>query len=256
MSRFVLAATFSLGCLPAVVNAVEFRIDTQVYLDKEETPAYQSVTLFQRRIVYDFVDADGGEITIYDPHVRRFILLDTQRRVKTEISEDVLMQFVAEVKVRAIDAGGPTAREAADPQFRAVFDQTEQTLSLLGKRLDYVVRASDVRFPNSAAAESYYNFIDMYTRLNATRKGALPPHARLELNEALVQHNILPASIERTMRSGNPLLGKSIVARSEHTVSWRLVREDRDLIDRAAKYRVNFEDVSFGVYRQVATATK
>ena len=252
MSRLVILSTIPLFCLPVASFAAEFRIDTQVFVGEDPSPVYETVTLFQRRIVYDFIHTDGGEITIYDPHVGRFILLDTRRRVKTEISEDVLMQFVAQVKVRAMEGGGWTAREAADPKFRAVFDQNAQTLTLTGKRLEYIARASSGQFPSAEAARDYFSFIDMYTRLNATRKGALPPHARLELNQALAQHNILPASIQRTMKSGNPLLGKSIVARSEHAIAWRLVRQDQALIDRAAGYRAEFKNVNFGVYRQVA----
>lgn len=257
MSRFVFLSTLSLFCLTvSPVTGGDFRIDTQVFVDDAETPEYETVTLFQRRVVYDFLGGNGGEITIYDPHVRRFILLDTDRQVKTEIGEDVLLQFVAELKLLAAKSGGPAVREAAAPEFRAAYDESTKTLTLTGKRLEYVSRASEVPFPSNDAMRDYFNFIDMYTRLNATRKGAMPPHARLELNRALAEHAMFPASIQRTMRSGNPLLGKTKVARSEHTIAWRLVREDQEMIDRAAKNRAEYKDVNFGVYRQLAAPTQ
>ena len=252
MSRTTLIWVLPLACLAtAQLESAEFRMDTQVYVGKSETPAYETVTLFQRRIVYDFLGAGDGEITIYDPHLRRFVLLDPQRQVKTEIDEDVLLQFVAEVKLRAARSGGPTVREAASPQFRIAYDGRAKELSLQGNRLSYVAAAGDAKFPNVEAARDYFHFIDMYTRLNATRKGALPPQARLELNQALAEHDMFPETIRRTLKSGNPLLGKSNVARSHHRIAWRLVRDDQDLIDRAAKYRAEFKGVDFGEYRQL-----
>ena len=251
MSRLAFISALLLSCLASVdVFSADFRIDTKVFVDDAQTPEYETVTLFQRRVVYDFLSGAGGEITIYDPHAGRFILLDEKREVKTEISEKVLLEFVAAMKLRAMK-GAWTAREAANPQFRIAYDEGAQTLSLTGKRLEYVVQASHVGFPSADAMQGYYDFIDMYTRLNATRKHALPPQARLEVNRAMAEHDMLPASVQRTMKSSNPLLGKSIVARSEHVIAWRLVREDQDMIDRAAKCRAQFREVDFGEYRQL-----
>ena len=176
--------------------------------------------------------------------------------MKTEIEEEALLKFVAEVKLRAIERGGPTVREAANPHFRAEYDDSTKTLSLFGRRIEYVAQAGNSHFPNAAAAQDYFNFVDMYTRLNATRKASLPPHARMELNQALVEHNMFPASIERTLRSGNPLLGKTTKARSEHSISWRLVRDDFNLIDKANAHKVDFTEVTFGEYRMLEVAER
>jgi len=247
---FVAAALFV-----APAGAVDFRIDTRVYAGESDGPAYKNVTLFQRGIVYDFLGEPASEITIYDPRGRHFTLLDVRRKMKTRIDERLLLQFVAEMKVRALERGGPLVREAAEPQFEESYDQRLQRINLTGERLDYTARAGDERFPNEETAQEYFNFIDLYAHLNATRIGAMPPQARLELNRALVEHEMFPVSIERTFRSSNPLLGKSTVARSEHSVVWRLLRKDQELIDKAAKYRADFTAVSFGEYRQIDAPT-
>ena len=255
MSRHACAWSILLSLLvTTTVVANDFRIDTKVYVDDEATPRYETITLFQRGVVYDFLGGSGGEVTIYDPRVRKFTLLDTEREIKTEISDEVLLQFVAEVKLRASERGGPTVREAADPNFKTLYDDQSRQLSLSGRRLDYIATAGNIRFPSAQAGRDYFEFIDNYTRLNATRVGAMPPQARLELNRALAEHDMFPAKIKRVMRSGNALLGKETIARSEHTISWRLVRRDQDLIDLASKHRANFTPVSFGEYRELGPA--
>ena len=252
-SRAGLATLLLLSITCHVAHALEFRIDSKVSENGE--PAFETVTIFRSPIVYDFLDA-ADEITIYDANARKFILLNTKRKVKTEIDEETLLRFVTEVKLRASEKGGPTVREAAEPRFQAEFDNNTQTLSLMGRRIEYVASSGIGRFPNAAAARDYFNFVDMYTRLNATRVGALPPQARMELNAALAEHQMFPASIERTLRSGNPLLGKTTKAKSEHAISWKLVRRDFDLIDKAAKYRQDFAEVTFGEYRQLEVAAR
>ena len=60
-------------------------------------------------------------------------------------------------------------------------------LKLTGRKLDYFARAGTDHFPDAQTTSDYFNFIDMYARLNATRVGAMPPQARLELNKALAE---------------------------------------------------------------------
>ena len=245
--RVLLLSCFVLLAASPCVHlfGADFRIETKVFSGDETSPQFENVTISQRGIVYDFL---GGpllsdsiaEVTIYDPRGRHFTLLDVNRQVKTRIQEDALLQFVAEVKIRALQTGAALAREAAQPNFRAKFDQQLRQLSLTGDRYSYVAMAGSERFPNAQTSAEYFNFIDMYARLNATRVGAMPPQARLELNRQLAEHELLPASIERTIRSRNPLLGKSKVVRSEHAMVWRLLRQDQKWIDKAAKQRAEF----------------
>lgn len=252
MSRWLAVApiVFALAqAAPAV--AQDFRIDTQVFTGEEKTPEYQSVTLFQRDLVYDFLGSPTSEIAIYDARQRHFTLLDVERKIKTRITQEEIEDFVAAVQTRALQKGGPLMREAAQPRFD-VQTAEDGRVALQGKRIEYVaVGASD--FPNQSAADAYYRFIDVYTMLSATA-APMPPQARLKLNQALAQAKLMPSEITLTLRSGNALFGDELVKRSKHEVTWKLLRADQKMIDEAAADRANFIAVPFAQFRNLKPA--
>jgi hypothetical protein len=75
--------------------------------------------------------------------------------------------------------------------------------------------------------------------------------ARLELNTALAQRHLLPIAVTRTTRSQHLLLGETQIARSEHVVTWRLLRSDEERIDKANAQLVSFKAVAFDEFRKL-----
>ncbi len=80
------------------VSAEEFRIDTDVFVDEEVEPVIETLTIFSDGIVYDFLLNGVEEITLFDRKRQRLVLMDTQRRVKTELSTDSILGFVAQMQ--------------------------------------------------------------------------------------------------------------------------------------------------------------
>ncbi len=232
----------------AVAHAENFRIESRIFVGEEPAPAYRNLTLFQRQVVYDFIDGPASETTIYESQSGTFTLLDAQRKVKTTLDRETLGKFVAGIKVLA-GRKDSLFKEAASPQFDVTFDERLKRVELRGKLLHY--SAQGQAFPSEQAAAEYHEFVDMYTRLNATQPNSLPPFARLELNAALAERGLCPTLVERTIITGGPLKREESIVRSEHTTAKRILESDQKRIDIASRQRTEFELVDFGKYRQL-----
>lgn len=247
---------FTAGCLSAMSAAGEdFRIESTVYVGEgDEARVVKNLTLFKNMMVYDFLLTAPRETTIYDPRRGEFILLDDVRKVKTQIPQKTLLSFVSELKLKAEQKGHRIAKEAANPRFEMAFDERLSEITLTGKLIHYTAQGQ--KFPDEKVAAQYLDFADMYARLNVvTRPGALPPFARLQLNQALAERKLIPTKVQRTLKSRNPLVvGGDLVARSEHAVSWRLLRDDHQKIDDADRHWFQYRQVSFGEYQNLEAA--
>ena len=231
----------------------EFRIDTDVFLGEEKEPFAQNITIFTAGLVYDFPMIGPEEITVFDPTRGRFVLLDTERRVKTTLSTQELLEFTAAMKVQADEAGGVFAA-AAHPQFEQSVDNDGEWLTLQSKLLTYRAKGATPKIQDAAA--SYQQFANWYARLNATRPGSLPPFARIELNRALVEKGWIPEEVELTVNPPSRLVGRKLVVRSRHLPYWRLSNTDRKRIDTAGTHMVEFEAVSFKQYIRAADTAR
>lgn len=236
--------------LAASLTAADFRIESKVYSGDEETASGTYLTLFHHGVVYDFRGEPAAEVIIYDPRQGHFTLLDVGRKVKTRISPDVLLQFVAGIAARASERGDAIHREAANPQFKIEAYDRQRRIALDGKRIDYVVTC-EASFPSDEEARSYFEFADMYARLNATQPGQLPPQARLAVNAELARRGWMPIKVERQEQPGRYLFGRTDTAHSEHSVAWQLLDGDLRRIDTAARQQGDFQAVSFAEYRDL-----
>jgi hypothetical protein len=198
-----------LGACAAVAQTDEFRIDTDVFVGENKEPIAQSVTVFSSGMVYDFPLIGPREITVFDPGRGRFVLLDADRKVKTTLSTQDLLEFTAAMKVHAEKMGGLLAG-ASDAQFERETDSAEEWITLRTKMLMY--RAKGVEPQIESAAASYQQFADWYARLNATRPGSMPPFLRIELNRMLVEKGLIPEEVELTVAPERGLMGASFAA--------------------------------------------
>ena len=98
------------------------------------------------------------------------------------------------------------------------------------------------------AAERFRQFADWYARLNAVRPGNPPPFGRLELNELLASHGLVPEEIERTFVREKRLTNQTQRARSRHLFVWTLSGTDRKRIEKASECLTSFESVAPAQY--------
>jgi len=255
MSRTVFAMLLSLllmelSQLPCLGQ--DFRVESDIYVNGDKEPLIEQLTLFQGELAYDFNLKGPGqkEITILDLEHGKIVLLDAQRRKKTDIRTAGLLDFCAQIKTIG-------TREEEDglfaPKFSTKLHPEQKVVELVSRRLTY--RVSGIEPREAKAAERYHNFADWYARLNALRPGSLPPFGRLEVNRVLAEQGWLPERIERTIVLDAGFNKQTV--RSEHVVDWLLSNTDRRRIQDAAGYLGSFQEVGLQDYLQVeAVATK
>jgi len=233
-------------------SAEEFRIDTEIFIGDEKEPAAEMLTIFSQGLVYDFQLMGPEEITILDAVRGRFTLLDLGRKVKCGLNVQDVLQQTLSLETQAAESKDALFMFAAAPRFESKVEEATENgqpivrLSLTAKPMEYAVVARPSERPDAVHAFRY--FADQFARLNSMQPGHLPPGARLDLNKALAERNLLPLEITRTILPANPL-GKKLVVRSHHLVNWSLSGEDRKKIDRAGTYLAELSSVSFEDYR-------
>jgi len=239
----------------------EFRIETEVFADDAEQPVSANLTLFSRGLVYDFLTIYDGEATsgkaeaeqivIYDRDHQKLVMIDVPRRIKLTLSHEDILRFNAAQQARpGLQKKNPFL---FNPEFQESFDEETGWLTLSSPRMNYRVKgyATD----DKAALSVYQDFANWYVRLNAIDPRKMPPFARLELNKAIADRDMIPEQVELTFKPDG-LLGRKIEARSRHYVIWKLSETDRKRIESADAHWVESEEVSVQRFYNVDAVEK
>lgn len=219
--------------------ADEFRIETKIYAGDEEKPVSETTTLFHEGLVYDFL-ADPEQICVFRKpgggKPGRFILLDPERRLRTEVTTPQLAGAMQKLRSWAAQQNDPFLKFAANPEFEESFAADTGKLVLASHWESYEVETAPAGEP--AALAEYREFLDWYTQLNTLLQAGPPPEPRLRLNSALARHRVVPVKVELTRSSDKTPL------RAEHDFTWRLSQDDRQRIDDANDALASFRKVS------------
>jgi hypothetical protein len=217
-----------------------------VFVGQSVQPAGENTTYFVDDVVYDFVETDPREVTVFDSATGDFDLIDPARKVWTSLTSDQLRRFTAELKVRAAANEGfdQVVRFAANPHFDTSYDVSDRELLLRSPAMTY--RALGMAVAEDQARK-YHRFCDWFCQLNSTRPGALPPFARLQLNQELAKQGIVPAEIQLTLAARQPG-GSKTELRSEHKFAGSLTDVARQRIATARVQRAEFKQVPFPEY--------
>lgn len=229
--------------LDAIGTAEDFRIESKVFLEGQQQPLAETLTLFSDAVVYDFLLTQPEEIAVFDPRRERLVLLDVERRQMTTIHMKELQELNANLKEKA---GGGALAEFIHPQFDEGFDAETGWLTLAGSVVTYRARGSEAQ--DEPSSRQYQQFADWYARLNAVRPGGLPPFGRIELNAALARRSLVPEEVRLSFVVKEALREKKVELHSAHTVIWNLSRGDRERIEKAKDYLVTYKSVSFPKY--------
>lgn len=246
--RFFLALLSAACCLlPA--SAADFRIETRVYAPDEEKPSSESVTLFTGGAAYDFRDADD-RVTVFRPGQAdkpgRFILLDTDREVRSEIGGDRVAIATTKLRRWASTHKDDFLRFTGDPSFDQSFDADTGELRMTSKLMSY--RLVTMPVASREAMKELRAFLDAYAQLHTLLEAGLPPAPRMLVNEALANHDVVPLEIE--LYSG-PIDDEPDL-RAEHLITWILSRSDRNRIERANRQLSEFTPVENGEFSKFA----
>ena len=244
MSRALAFAVAAICVTSMDVVAQDFSVYTQVYdLDAKAAnqpagPIARSRTLFHVGKVYDVIP-ETAEVTIIEPAHRRITILNSDRNVVSVVDFDELKHLLKEAEERLAqrvlelekkpDASRQkieTLRFQLRPFFESEFDPAKHRLRLLSKSVTYEVdgKVSD----HAEAVDKYLNYADWVCRLNyVLHPQPLFPSVRLELNDHLRRHRMLPTRV--TLRTN---LDRPLNLKADHSVAWALDTLDRQSIDK------------------------
>jgi hypothetical protein len=234
----MLKATVACLILSAAVHAQDFRMETAVFAANEKKPVVESLTVFNADKVYDFLLSDPQETIIMDLTRGRFLLLDSERKMRTEL----MMRDVGKFNLDMREQTSTRNAQLFYPDFKYSHEEDGDWHIWSSDRLTYRVKGTAVRFKE--AAERYREFADWSAQLNALRPGNLPPFARMQLNKALAEMELIPKEVEREITITSVVPFKKAKMRALYSVYWQLNTEDHKKIHQADDQLATFQPVT------------
>jgi len=226
----------------------DFRVVNEVYLGLQRKPVSRSVTIFHDGVVYDFLLSEPQEVVVFDPAAERLVLLDLQRRIRTQLSTAEVEEFSQRLKQWASQQRDPLLRFLSAPDFSEQFDEVRGELTLSSPWLTYRILLANA--PSPSVCRQYREFSDWMARLNTLlRANARLPFARLMVNQAVAQRRAVPREVTLSLaRSSLPLPRR--VVRSEHQFYSQVMGPDLDRVLQAQQFMDIFKPVDFREYRR------
>jgi hypothetical protein len=248
-------AGLAFGEDPRIDNSLEaigedFRVDNAVFAGEKKEPISQSVTIFHEGIVYDCM-TKPAETVVFDRLLKKFVLLNMENATRAELTTRDVSDFIArfQSRLRSMIEKKPDAliQFMADPKFEEKFDESAGKLTLSSPLVTYTLVLSPGQ--SDAPAGQYREFSDWYARLNLLlTPGALPPFARLTVNDAVAKRKAIASQVTLTITA--PKSGRRQTIRSTHRVVRPLTAADLQQVDRIKKAMTDFKPVDFEKYRK------
>jgi len=233
---------------PAAEVGRDFRVENRVYQGGQKEPQSRSTTIFHEGAVYDYL-AEPEEVIVFEAQASRFVLLDTARRVRCELSTRQVETFVEQLQETAAKQDDPFVRFLAAPELTERFDASTGELSLSSPWISYRVLTVGVDDPT--IVKRYREFADWYAKLNAMLiPGSRPPTARLSLNAAMARRNVVPKEVYLTMTPKRGFPPRRVELHSEHQLVASLAPGDLDRMAQTREFMQIFKLVGFYDYRR------
>ena len=236
MLRVLVIALVAVSFGSMNVVAQDFSIYTGVFdLDSKthHVPLVRSQTVSHAGKTYDAIPA-AGELTIFEPAHRRFWILNPAKSCNVSVDFDELRHLLKTAeerliqRLRELEKDPEVSRDVLEalqfqlhPQFESTFDPGKSRLRLTSKFVSYEVEGYVSDRPE--AVEAYLTYADWACRLNyVLHPQPLFPNVRLELNEHLRRHKLLPTRVTLHAKLDHPLN-----LQAEHKLAWSLDTRDR-----------------------------
>ncbi len=228
----------------------------------------RSLSLFHAGKVYDYIDSTG-EVTIFEPSKKRFIILDTKREIFTVADLDEIkhhLKVARKVIQEHIETLSSQTKEnrkdqqetekviqnlifQRDPEFQIDYRSSSRSLTLQGTGIRY--SATGAKNNSKELVNAFFKYTDWVARLNyVLHPRAVSPESRLILNEELRRRQLMPTSVE--------LKTDHLHLRANHQIHWSLDARDRRLIHRWTTLLKNksTKKVTLRAYQRIAVAGK
>lgn len=226
----------------AAAAGADFSIESKVY-DGGDLVA-TSTTLFAAGKVYDLL-AELDEAIVCDLAAGRIVVVDSRRKLRTEVTATQAAEFCERLRERARSNGSDYLKFMAEPEFHEELDAETNELVLSSPWMDYRVRTTAPK--DAEALRHYQEYVRLQSMVNTVlNPGAAPPFARWKLNEALARRQVVPEEVSMRRKSLVPGFGKSL--RAEHHFSWRLGDPDRRRIAEVDAKLADYRAVPISEY--------
>lgn len=238
------------GVLTAEKDAngkTNFAVETQVFVAESQKPSSSNTTVFNDGVIYDYPRGENF-ITVLDTTTREIVLLDPELQVKARITLDQLKLYESWLADIARRQDDPLLRFCVEPDFK--IQQNDDQMSFQSPLITYT--ATRMIAQEKEAVEEYRQFTDWYARLNSLlNPRALPPAARLTVNEHLARGRVVPGRIDLYLAPHARFGGNSLKLRSVH--QWRDVTpKEMDRINATQLQIKNFRAVPLDEFRRQA----
>lgn len=237
----------ALALTGGLARAEDFQVSSSVYKVGEKAPIIETTTIFYKGVVYDFLKdpqaARDPETTIFAPERQRFIVLDPQRKLSTEVALKDLKEFTGQVRIEAAGAKDPILNFLSNPQFAE--KETDNQLEFSSNWMIYRVKTEAAK--SAEIARQYGEFSHWHCQLNVMiNPQTLPPFGRIAVSEKLEQKKVLPTEVYMTISPKGPT--PKLIMRAEHNFRWTILDRDRQLIDEAQRQLSAFKKVGLLEY--------
>ncbi|MDA0282764.1 MAG: hypothetical protein O3B13_09675 [Planctomycetota bacterium] len=252
--------------------AQQFRVYTEVsVLEQDAQPGKthgdvvaRSLTIFHAGRVFDWLET-AGEVTIFEEAHERFVIFNGRKLIATKVDFKEIERRLASAHdetsnhaVRLLTRDDRDAKSIAtslkfqlNPNFKHSFQQSTLQLDLDSPQLEYHVSCGTT--PISEAVDAYLNYADWTAKLNhVMHPRSLYPAPRLQLNESLRKHNVLPVKVQLRVEFDRP-----IVLQADHRFAWQLEKIDRESIQfwEAKLHDESLQWLSFHDYQRAILKT-
>ena len=196
----------------------EFRIDTDIYSDEHKPPIHTTQTMFLDSRTIEWDDTNRRLILV-DYQDQSVTLADLAAQKKCRISMGELDERLSKLRSQLTTQETATWTSLASAQL-----SEDGFYELASERSAYRFKTKSPRFEQMAIG--YANFADWSVKINAVNPPYKPPLLRLQLNQFLRDHRILPVEIR--LSDTRSAAHKPIVARL--IVQDQLTAQDLDRI--------------------------
>ena len=249
--NLTLFASMLAVCIGTNVMAQEFKIETAIYAGDSKLPVAQNVTLFQGDLVVD-LKMDSAtppnivDTKIYDSQQKLVTLLDHTRKIRLEISDNRLLQMVDGLRRDISQKKG--LQFLVNETFTESQELQASRIRLTSPSIRYLVEGQ--RPADTNYLKIHGEFLDIFTRLNASDPGGFPPFARLKLNQSIKKMGWIPSLVEIEMEP-NALVANGLKMKSTHVLIDGLSKDDNAKIESAKNQWLSYQAVNLLEFRGI-----
>lgn len=227
---------------------LSFRLESKLFAEAEQ-PVSQNLTVFIDNLVFDFqIDPQtgklGDEIVVFEPLNQQLTLLDQRRQVKLELHDLRLLKILD--GIRRESENDRRTRFLVQDQFEEQIDADQKQVTLTSNYITYRFQGDVPQ--DDRVTPIYLEFLDYFTRLQASDPKKLPPFPRIRLNQSIRRVGWIPNRVEIEVKQ-NDLFKVPFSAHTEHKLEMGVTPRQRKWVESARKQWLAYRAVSLAEYR-------